>query len=195
MKQPQKAAPTAAQLAVWHGVQSAGLAGIISILVGTGQFLSTGNINVNALLTVLGASFVGALGMVYKSVSSNPNLAQAALDTANEAIQRVEAIAPSWLNQDIQKIQKPAPKPITYAPQPPAQPQQQSGGGGMPADYYSRYQRPSIPDMATQGYVPAVNPGQSMLGTFNLANLAAQQTGATNQPPAQQNQFNPQQGG
>lgn len=194
-QQPQKAAPTAAQSAILHVAQSAGLSALVSLLIGTAQYLSTGNIDVHTLLATLGGGFLTACTMVYKSVSNNPQLAQAALDTANEAIQRIEQMTPGWLNQDIQKAAKPAPKPISFPPQggvasipvpPPAQ-SMNSGGGGMPPDYYSRYQRPSLPDMATQGYVPAINlaqqpftnqnqvpPAQQQSALYNLANQTQQ---------------------
>lgn len=168
-QQPTKPVPTTAQLAVLHGLQSAGLAGVISILMGIIQYLTTGNIDLKSLLSVLGASFMGALAMIYKSVSSNPQLAQAALDTANEAIARIEQIAP-WIGQNVAQktaISKqptsivpavPAPQPITF-PQP-------VRTSTPPAQYPQQG--------ATQ---QSFNPNQSMLGTLNLNNPA-------NQPPA-----------
>ena len=198
--QPSKFAPTAPQLAFWHGVQSALQAAGISIAVAGGQYLVTGNINANSLITVLIAAFAGAGSMVWKSIIANPNLIQAIRDTVQEALQEATQITPSWLNADIQKIQQqakqPAPKPIVMPTpavlpnNPPAQPAQQpTAGGGLPTEYYSRF-RSQVPDMATQGTVPAINPGQSMLGTYNLAQQPYNPV-----PPAQQNQFNPQQGG
>src|SRR6185503_5932614 len=120
-QQPTKPAPTSAQQAVLHVAQSAGLSALVSLLIGTAQYLSTGNIDIHTLLSVLGGGFLTGCTLVYKSVSSNPQLAQAALDTANEAIQRIEQISPSWLTKDIQNVQKPAPKPISFpASTPPA---------------------------------------------------------------------------
>lgn len=92
-----KTQPTAAQLAFWHGCQSAFLAALVSLLVGIVQYLSSGNVDLHTVLTVLGSGFLTALTMMYKSVSSNPNLAQAALDTANEAHQKIDQLAP-WLS-------------------------------------------------------------------------------------------------
>lgn len=201
-QQPKPAAPTAAQSAIVHVAQSAGLSALISLLIAIAQYLSTGNIDIHTLLSVLGGGFLTGLTMVYKSISSNPNLAQAALDTAQEALQKIEQLSPSWLNADIQKVTKSVtdqprqavqsvPKPIVLPPAQSAQPQQPTSGGGLPADYYSRFQQPrqNIPDMATQN-VPAVNPGNSsMLGTYNLAQQSYNPV-----PPAQQS-FPPQQGG
>ena len=81
-QQPKPAAPTAAQSAIVHVAQSAGLSALISLLIAIAQYLSTGNIDIHTLLSVLGGGFLTGLTMVYKSISSNPNLAQAALDTA-----------------------------------------------------------------------------------------------------------------
>lgn len=158
-----KQQPTAAQLAVFHGLQSAGLAGVISALVAILQYLSTGNIDLKTLLSVLGAAFFGALAMMYKSISSNPQLAQAALDTANEAIARIEQMTPAWLNQDIQKIQQSrgnVPKPIILTAPPAMQAAQPPAN--MPVDYYSRY----AANLATQNMPvpPAMPPDPSRGG-------------------------------
>jgi len=104
-----KPAPTAAQQAIIHVAQSAALSGLVSLLVGIVQYLSAGSIDLKTLLTVLGSGFLTALTMIYKSISSNPNLAQAALDTANEAHAKIDQLAP-WLA----KPPKSVPTPITF---------------------------------------------------------------------------------
>lgn len=130
-----KTQPTAAQLAFWHGCQSAFLAALTSLLVGIVQYLSSGTVDLKTLLTVLGSGFLTALAMMYKSISGNPQLVQAALDTANEAHAKLDQLAP-WLAGHTT-----APRPITY---PPAV---QQAGAGYPSD------------LATQ-VVPAVHPSQ-----------------------------------
>lgn len=166
-----KPVPTTAQLAVLHVAQSAGLSALITFLLAIIQYLSTGNIDLPTLLKVLGGGFLTALGMIYKSISSNPQLAQAALDTANEAIARLEQIAP-WIGQNTaQKVAiskqptaivpaVPAPQPITF-PQP-----------------VRTSTPPAQQNYPQQGVAQqSFNPNQSMLGTLNLNNPA-------NQPPA-----------
>lgn len=102
-----KIQPTSAQLALIHVAQSAGLSALVTLLTAVAQYLASGNVDLRVLLTVLGGGFLTGLTMVWKTVSSNPVAAQAALDTAQEALQKVEQLAP-WLASDINKLTRPA---------------------------------------------------------------------------------------
>jgi hypothetical protein len=148
-----KQQPTAAQQALWHGAQSALHAALLTLCVAIGQWLIAGQLDLHTLWTVLGTAFLAAGSMLYKSISSNPNLAQAALDTANEAHAKIDSLAP-WLAQKPKPAQ--APKPIVL-PVPP-----QGGAASLPVQYPVQYpaqqQTGNYPsDMATLAY-PAVNP-------------------------------------
>ena len=148
MKQVSSNQPTTAQQAIVHVAQSAGLSGLVSVLVGVVQYLSSGSIDLRTLLTVLGSGFLTALTFIYKSISSNPNLAQAALDTANEAHARIDQFAP-WFAAKSKPVQ--APKPIIYPLQSQAVQQPMTTG------YYQPPQTGNYPsDLATVAY-PAVN--------------------------------------
>lgn len=173
---PNKPAPTAAQQAIWHVAQSAGLSSLITLLIGITQYLSSGNINPTTLLTVLGGGFLTALTMVWKSVSSNPSLAQAALDTAQLALQRIEQVAP-WLASDLAKIahQPPAlsiPNQTTAII--PAMPVS-TAGGVYPQPVPVRTSTPPYPGTASY-------PGQYQQQPMDTYNLNASATGTV--PPA-----------
>jgi hypothetical protein len=140
--------PTAAQQAFWHGCQSALHAALLTLCVAIGQWLIAGSLDLHTLWTVLGTAFLAAGSMLYKSISGNPNLAQAALDTANEAHQKIDQLAP-WLAQK----PKTAPRPITYPP--PAVPQHpfpgaQQTGSGYPSDLATQV----VSAIPGQSYVP-----------------------------------------
>jgi hypothetical protein len=121
MKQIQSSKPTAttsnvAIPALIHVAQSAGLASLITLLASIGQYLSTGNLNWNGLFYVLGGGFLACLAMIWKSVSTSPNLAPAALELAQMAHVRIDQLVP-WIDK------------VQTANVPTVPPAQQSGGG------------------------------------------------------------------
>lgn len=76
--------PTASQLTILHAGESALASASLTVGAGVYQYITSQSLNFPALLAFLGATFLGAMAMIYKSLLANPALPQAEADTANE---------------------------------------------------------------------------------------------------------------
>lgn len=76
--------PTASQLTMLHAGESALASASLTVGAGVYQYITSQSLNFPALLAFLGATFLGAMAMIYKSLLANPALPQAESDTANE---------------------------------------------------------------------------------------------------------------
>lgn len=85
---------TPPQLAIWHIIESVLMSFVLTVLLGTYQYITTHGLDYAGLGTFWATSFLGALAMIYKSVSGNPNLGPAILDSLNE-IKGLLASAPA----------------------------------------------------------------------------------------------------
>lgn len=75
---------TNAQVALLHAAESLGVSVLITMLTALYQYFILHGFNVQGLISVGIVSFVGAFGMLYKSLLANPNLGPATIDTVNE---------------------------------------------------------------------------------------------------------------
>lgn len=89
---------SSAQAALLHTGESAASSAIMTLVIGIWQQIATGQISWSQLFIVFGSGFVGALGLIYKSVASSPSLKQAEADTTNEAIAEAKSLAMMALN-------------------------------------------------------------------------------------------------
>lgn len=75
---------TSAQIALLHAAESLGIGAIMTTLAALYQYFILHGFNVQGLVGVAVISFLGAFGMLYKSLTNNPNLGPAIADTLNE---------------------------------------------------------------------------------------------------------------
>ena len=116
--------PTAAQLALLHVAESGAVSGVLTIIAGVYQIVATHGLDWAALGTFAGTIFLGSLAMIYKSVLSNPNLAQAGTDTLSEVKALLEQAIPYLHTHAVPMPPVPSPAPVPVAPQPsPIRPQ------------------------------------------------------------------------
>ena len=116
--------PTAAQLALLHVAESGAVSGVLTIIMAVYQAVATNGLNWPALGMVAGTTFLGALTMIYKSVLTNPNLAQAGTDTLSEVKALLEQAIPYLHTHAVPTPPVPSPAPVPVAPQPsPIRPQ------------------------------------------------------------------------
>lgn len=76
---------TTAQTVALHTAESVGLSALITVVVGIFQYLSTAGLNLPGLGATAGVSFLGAMSMVYKSLSTNSQVMAGVADTVGEA--------------------------------------------------------------------------------------------------------------
>jgi hypothetical protein len=86
--------PTPAQQAILHVLESVVIAFILTIIAGVYQQIGTHGLDFASLAAFAGTAFLGALGTIYKSVLSNPNLPQAEQDTLLEVKALIEQSLP-----------------------------------------------------------------------------------------------------
>ena len=113
--------PTPAQLALLHVAESGAVSGVLTIIMAVYQAVATNGLNWPALGMTAGTTFLGALAMIYKSVLSNPNLAQAGTDTLSEVKALLEQAIP-YLHTHVVPM-PPVPSPAPVAAQPAIAPQ------------------------------------------------------------------------
>lgn len=116
--------PTAAQLALLHVAESGAVSGVLTIIMAVYQAVATNGLNWPALGMTAGVAFLGAMGMIYKTVLSNPNLAQAGTDTLSEVKALLEQAIPYLHTHAVPMPPVPSPAPVPVVPQPsPIRPQ------------------------------------------------------------------------
>src|SRR5271157_82474 len=147
---------TAAQTALLHAAESLGVAALMSIIAALYQYFILHGFDVQGLIGVGSIGFIGALSMLYKSLSANPNLVPAINDTIKEVDARVTQLGASHLslvavvNALVQQQQQaPTPQPAVSRPQ------------FTPVPVPTITNVPSIPYQATSTYpgnLPIVQP-------------------------------------
>ena len=88
---------SSAQAALLHTAESAASSALMTLVIGIWQQIATGQVSWPTLFTVFGSGFVAALGLIYKSVTSSPNLQQAETDTMSEAVAEAKSLAQAAL--------------------------------------------------------------------------------------------------
>lgn len=109
--------PTSAQLALLHVAESGAVSGVLTIIAGVYQIVATHGLDWAALGTFAGTIFLGSLAMIYKSVLSNPNLAQAGTDTLSEVKALLEQAIPYLHTHAVPMPPVPSPAPAPVAVQ------------------------------------------------------------------------------
>lgn len=81
-----------AQAVALHTIESVVFSAIITVLSGLVQYVSTHGLNLQQLGVVAGASFLGAVAMLYKSLSTNPQVIAGLTDTVSQTFVSVQNI-------------------------------------------------------------------------------------------------------
>ncbi len=84
----------AMQTVALHIVESAGLSALVTVVSALVQYISTHGLNFGQLGIVAGGAFLGALAMMYKSLSSNPQVIAGLNDTIPQiwtSVQNIES--------------------------------------------------------------------------------------------------------
>lgn len=87
-----------AQAALLHTGESAASSALMTLVVGIWQSLATGQVHWSQMAVVFGSGFIGALGLIYKSVKASPALPQAETDTTNQLASEAHSLAMTALN-------------------------------------------------------------------------------------------------
>lgn len=88
---------TPAQTIFLHSVESAGLSALLTIMTAAGQYAILHGLYWPGLWGVLSVAFLAQMSMIYKSLASNPQTAQAIADTTQQIASQVSpSNQPGW---------------------------------------------------------------------------------------------------